>query len=72
MGSRVKSDFLVAHPSLLSGGARLFDFYGQYDEYNVCPTEVEADAMATYSDWSIVGNDLHEAFDQYERLQKCA
>jgi hypothetical protein len=38
MGRKVKSDFLLASPSFASGAARLFDFYGQYDDYNISPT----------------------------------
>ena len=64
MGSKVKSDFLVASPSFVSGAARLFDFYGLYDEYNTSPTEAQADAMATFADWMVVGKDLQEAIEQ--------
>jgi hypothetical protein len=71
MGSKIKSDFLFAQPSLLSGAARLVDFYALFDEYNISPTEVQADALAAFSDWAIVGKDLQEALQQYE-LQKCA
>jgi len=72
MGSKVKSDFLVAHPSLSSGAARLFDFYGLYDEYNISQTEAQADAMATFADWLVVGQDVREAIEHYERLQNAA
>ena len=67
MGRKVKSDFLVADPSLTSGAARLFDFYGLYDEYNISPTEAQADAMATFSDWLVVGQDIREAVEQHEQ-----
>jgi hypothetical protein len=72
MGSKVKSDFLFAQPSLLAGSARLFDFCGLYDEYNVSPTEAQADAMATLADWMIVGQDIREALEHYERVQASA
>lgn len=72
MGRKVKSDFLVAQPSLQSGVARLFDFYGLYDNYNRCPTEAEADAMAVFSDWLIVGGDVEDAIKKFEELEKCA
>lgn len=61
MGHRVKSDFLTARISLYSGVARLLDLYGQFDSYNVCKDERQADAMAILSDWMIVGQDLDEA-----------
>jgi hypothetical protein len=72
MGSKVKSDFLFAEPSLLSGSARLFDFYGLYDEYNVSPTEAQADAIATFSDWMVTGKDLEQALAKYEDSQEAA
>ncbi|MBZ5526970.1 MAG: hypothetical protein LAN71_03580 [Acidobacteriia bacterium] len=68
MGRKVKSDFLIAQPSLFSGAARLFDFHGLYDEYNISQTEAQADAMATFSDWVLVGQDIREAVEQHERL----
>jgi hypothetical protein len=72
MGSRVKSDFLVADPSLSSGAARLFDFYGLYDEYNISQTEAQADAMATLADWMVVGQDIREAVEQCESAKGAA
>ena len=67
MGRKVKSGFLVASPSLTSGAARLFDFYGLYDEYNISPTEAQADAMATFADWLVVGQDICEAVERHEQ-----
>ena len=61
MGHRVKSDFLTARTSFCSGAARLLDFYGLYDSYNVCRDERQADSMAILSDWMIVGQDLDDA-----------
>lgn len=72
MGSKVKSDFLFAQPSLLSGTARLLDFEGLYDEYNISPTEAQADAMAALADWLVTGNDLLEAMQQQEHIKVAA
>jgi len=72
MGRKVKSDFLVASPSLHSGAARLFDFYGLYDAYNISPDEAQADAMATFGDWLVVGQDIQGAIGQAEELKKRA
>lgn len=68
MGHKVKSDFLVARANLAAGAARLFDFYGYFDAYNRCPNEAQADAMAILADWMVVGQDLEEAFAQYEAM----
>ena len=72
MGHKVKTDFLVGQPSLYSGVARVFDFYGLYDAYNTCPNDAQADAMALLSDWLIVGDDIKSAMFEHERLAKCA
>lgn len=52
------TEHLYARPSLLSGMARLFDFWGFFDRYNSSPTSRAADAKAIYSDWRAVGSDL--------------
>jgi len=72
MGRKVKTDFLVEQPSLHSGVARLFDFYGYYDAYNRSLNEAQADAMALFSDWLIVGEDIKSAMREHERLAKWA
>ncbi len=61
MGNKIKSDFLVAAPSLASGAARLLDLYGQFDAYNSSRDEQEADAKAMFADWRVVGEDLNDA-----------
>ncbi len=58
MGNKARTDFLVATPSLASGMARLFDWYGQFDQYNGSADGAEADARAMASDWRIVGDDM--------------
>ncbi len=57
------SDFLFARPTLFSGAARVLDFMGLFDFYNMSRTEKEADARATYADWRVVGNDMLWAMD---------
>jgi hypothetical protein len=66
MVNRVKSDFLFADPSFVSGAARLFDWWGLYDTYNVSRNGQEADAKAMFSDWRIVGQDLDDAMVEFE------
>jgi hypothetical protein len=69
MVNRLKSDFLVATPSFLSGAGRLLDWYGLYDAYNLSRNTQEADAKATFSDWRIVGQDLDDAMVEFETTQ---
>ena len=66
MGNKVKSDFLFAQPSLMSGVGRVFDLWGQFDDYNRSETPLEADAKAIASDWLIVGQDLSDAIEHDE------
>ena len=64
MNKTVKTDFLFAQPSFTSGAARVFDMWGQFDEYNRSETPVEADTRAIASDWLVVGQDLSSAIEQ--------
>jgi hypothetical protein len=66
MGNKVKSDFLFAQPSFASGAARVFDLFGQFDDYNISDTPDEADAKAIASDWIVIGQDMADAIEQNE------
>lgn len=59
------SDYLYGRPSLFSGIARLFDFWGLYDSYNASSTRRVADSKALYSDWRTVGSDLRQSVERY-------
>jgi len=72
MGNRVKSDFLFAQPSFASGAARVFDLFGQFDEYNRSETTEEADAKAIASDWIVVGQDIADAIEQNDSEMQAA
>jgi len=54
----MRSTFLFAMPSYMSGAARILDMGGTFDEYNSSRTPEEADAKALYADWSVIGQDL--------------
>jgi len=58
------AQFLFANPSFSSGVARMLDFYGTFDTYNRCRNEEEADSLAMYCDWRIVGDALSVAIQQ--------
>jgi hypothetical protein len=66
MSNKVKSGFLYADPSFLSGAARAFDLYGLYDAYNASATPLEADARALAADWIVTGQDLQDAIDDFQ------
>jgi len=56
------STFLFARPSFLEGMGRLVDFAGTLNEYNCSPSARKADAIALWSDWTVVGNDMRTAW----------
>jgi hypothetical protein len=66
MSNKIKSGFLYADPSFLSGFARTLDVYGLYDAYNASNSPREADTRALAADWIVVGQDLQEAIDQFQ------
>jgi hypothetical protein len=68
MSTKVKSGFLYADPSFLSGVARTLDLHGLYDAYNLSVTPQEADARGIASDWIITGQDLQDAIDEFQQV----
>jgi hypothetical protein len=58
------TDSLFACPSFASGAARVLDLGGTFDEYNSSPTPDDADAQALWSDWAVVGQDMHLAIEE--------
>ena len=63
--NRLRTDFLFARPSFLSGFARALDLFGLFDFYNEAPSTQIADIRATYSDWKIVGQDIFDSVNQF-------
>jgi hypothetical protein len=72
MGNKVKSDFLFAQPSFASGAARVFDLFGQFDEYNISDTLAEADTKAIAADWIVIGQDMSDAIEQNQSEMQAA
>jgi hypothetical protein len=66
MGKILKSDFLFARPSFMSGVGRTVDLFGTFDGYNRSNTPKEADTAALASDWGMVGQDIYAAMDDLE------
>lgn len=64
------TDFLFAQPSFLAGIARTPDLFALLDDYNRCRTPEEADAMALYTDWHNVGDDLRNAIVCFDEREK--
>jgi hypothetical protein len=66
MNKLVRTDFLYARPSAVSGVARVFDLFGTLDDYNISDTPAEADAKAIASDWIIAGQDIVDAMELHD------
>lgn len=62
----IDSDFLYARPSFIEGLARIFDFGGTLNEYNVSRTGQEADMVALRMDWAAIGQDIRNAVGEFE------
>jgi hypothetical protein len=63
----IGSDFLFARPSFLEGVARTLDLGGTLSEYNRSLTPAQADYIAIWSDWRVVGNDIRAAVAALKR-----
>lgn len=62
---------LYSQPSFLEGMARLVDFAGSLNNYNISRTPEEADGRAILSDWEAVGFDLLTAKEKLvEEVEK--
>ncbi|MBN2217568.1 MAG: hypothetical protein JW719_09340 [Pirellulales bacterium] len=55
--------FLCARPSFVEGASRLLDFGGTLNEYNKSLTAAQADYLAIYSDWRMIGLDFAQILD---------
>ena len=64
------SFFLFARPSFIGGAARLFDFAGTLNTYNMSATGELADARAFQEDWKAIGNDMRAALEIYRNNQR--
>ncbi len=72
MSKKIKSDFLFAQPSFASGAARVFDLWGQFDDYNRSSTPSEADAKAIAAARFVIGQDIFDAIEQHDSECKVA
>lgn len=61
--------YLFAMPTFWSGVARVVDLAGRFDDYNFSVDEAEADAVATWTDWIAVGDDLAVAAESVRERQ---
>ena len=57
----MSSDYLFAQPSFFRGFGRVFDPFGIPEPYNWSRSPAEADSLALFVDWAVVGKDLANA-----------
>lgn len=67
---RYCTDFLFSTSTFLSGAGTIFNIAGNYYEFNSSESEPEADERALNTDWHIVGQDIEDAINQYEKETK--
>ena len=59
------TDYIYARPSFLEGVARIMDIGGTLNEYNYASDGQQADAIAIWSDWAVIGQDMYTAMGIY-------
>lgn len=64
---RFSTGFLYATPSFITGAGTVLNLAGNYYEYNISDTELQADFRALANDFGVVGNDLRDAMDELAR-----
>ena len=64
------TDFLFAIPSFLSGMGEAIDLGGTMINFNSSDSHEEADFIALYNDWAMVGNDIRYAMKHYDEHEK--
>ena len=68
-GKKYKTDFLTAN-SFLIGMGSVFNIAGDYFIYNRSKSDAEADFLALFNDWYMVGQDIKNSMDIFESENK--
>ena len=67
MNTTIKNYKLFAEPSFWEGIARLVDFSGSLNEYNLTKSTKVNEYLGLKSDWENIGNDINVAMNQFEK-----
>ena len=65
MNRRIRTDFLTATPSFLTGMGSVLNIGGNYPEFNASDSPEEADRLALEADWRMVGQDFEDVFEEF-------
>lgn len=63
---RFRTDILFSVPDYLIGAGTILNIAGNYYEFNYSSSGEEADLKAAESDWGVIGQDMRDAFNEYE------
>jgi len=62
-----RTDFLFPSPSFLIGASSIFNLGGNYFEYNLSKTDLQADLRALISDWLVIKKDFELAEKKFQK-----
>ena len=66
----LRTDFLFADESFLTGIASSLDIAGSSTRFNTSQNAEDADSKAIRNDWEMIGNDIKNAIDSFEHTPK--
>lgn len=61
-----RTDYLFPSPSFLIGVGSIFNICGNYFEYNLSETDLQADLRALLSDWLVIRKDFELAEKKFK------
>lgn len=61
-----RTDFLFPSPSFLIGAGSIFNIGGNYFEYNLSETDLQADLRALIADWLTIKKDFELAEKKFK------
>lgn len=63
----VVTDYLFPKSDFITGVGSVFNIPGNFYEFNSSKSGKEADIKALNNDWSMVGNDLYSAKEEFDK-----
>ena len=67
---RFNTGFLFSEPSFLSGAGTVINLEGNFYEFNSSDSDAEADSIAIYNDFGMIGQDICDATSQISDIAK--
>ena len=60
MSPRRTTDFLVSSSSFFTGAGTVINLAGNFFDYNESLTPEQADTLALWNDWAMIGQDMQD------------